>query len=79
MIGVCITVITLFKVTKLHLTTYVDEMMGFDTLVFSLSCFLSYTSIRLKKQNKFELIADSFFLIGLFIMVVVGFIMICFE
>ncbi len=79
MIGVCITVITLFKVTKLHLRTYVDELMGFDTLFFSISCFLSYTSIRINKQNKLEKFADILFMIGLFIMVIIGLLILRFE
>lgn len=79
MIGVCVTVITLFKVTQLHRRTYVDELMGFDTLFFSVSCLLSYISIRIKQQNKLERIADLLFMVGLLIMVVIGLIILKFE
>ena len=73
MIGVCITVITLFKVTGFHLKTYADEILGCDTLFFIMSCLLSSTSLRIKNSNKYEKIADYCFLFGLFVMVAIGF------
>ncbi|WP_086688510.1 hypothetical protein [Nostoc sp. T09] len=71
MIGVCVTVITFLRTINFHMKTYADDILGFDTLVFITSCFLSYISIRNNNRN-FELIADNLFLVGMFIMVFVG-------
>ncbi len=72
MIGVCVTVITIFKVTTFHLKTYADELLGLDTLLFSVSFFLSYISIKQGNDKKLEFIADNLFIIAMSIMVVVG-------
>lgn len=79
MIGVCLTVIALLKVTYFHFKTYADEILGFDTLLFISSCFLSYTSVRVKYENKFEKFADILFFVGLLIMVVIGFLILRVE
>lgn len=72
MIGVCLTVITIFKVTNFHLKTYADELLGLDALLFIISCFLSYMSIRQENNKKIEFIADNLFIGAMSIMVVVG-------
>ena len=77
MIGVCITVIALFKALNAGLQTYADEILGVNVLVFILSTFFSYLSIR-NNAKKWEKIADYLFFIGLIILLVVG-IMIIFS
>ena len=72
MVGVCVTVITFFKITSFDLKTYADDILGYDTLIFIVSCYLSYLSIRKENSKKIELIADNLFMIGMFIMVIVG-------
>lgn len=72
MIGVCLTVITIFKVTNFHLKTYADELLGIDTLLFISSCFLSYISIRQGNNKKIELIADNLFIAAMSILVIIG-------
>jgi hypothetical protein len=72
MIGVCLTVITIFKVTNFHLKTYADELLGVDTLLFILSSFLSYISIRQGYNKKLEFVADNLFIAAMSIMVVAG-------
>lgn len=72
MIGVCITVITFFKVTDFNLKTYADDLLGLDTLLFIICCFLSYISIRKQNDKKIELIADLLFMLSMSIMVLVG-------
>ncbi|BAY21346.1 hypothetical protein NIES2100_10970 [Calothrix sp. NIES-2100] len=72
MIGVCVTVITFLRTMNFHMKTYADDILGVDTLIFITSCFLSYLSIRNNNNSNFELIADNLFLVGMFIMVVVG-------
>lgn len=72
MIGVCITVITLFKITSTSLSTIADEIIGFDAMFFIISSFLSYLSLRSDNNRKMEIIADTFFFAGMVIMVLVG-------
>jgi multisubunit Na+/H+ antiporter MnhF subunit len=66
MIGVCLTVITLFRIMKLGMTTLADEILGIDTLFFIISCFFAYLALTRKGKNikKIELIADISFFIG---------------
>jgi len=71
MIGVCVTVITLVRATNFHLKTYADNILGLDAIVFILSCFLSYVSMRKENNRRFELMADNLFLVGMSIMVLV--------
>ncbi len=79
MIGICITVITLFKVTNVvRKINYADQVLCFDTLLFILSCFLSYISIRKNHNGRLKIIADFFFL-GLIIMVFIGFLIVKIE
>lgn len=72
MIGVCITVITLFKVTETHMATFADEILGIDAFIFIISCFVSYMSLRKDNNRKLEWFADVVFFTGMFVMVFVG-------
>ena len=72
MIGVCITVISLFRIMKLGKETYADEILGIDTFLFILSCFLSYLTLRNEKNKRLERIADFLFFAGLSILLLVG-------
>lgn len=76
MIGVCITVISLFRIMKIGKETLADEVLGLDTLVFIFSCFLSYLCLRNSELKYIETIADFLFFIGLFLMLIVGFIIV---
>ena len=76
MIGVCITVISLFRIMKIGKETLVDELLGVDTLIFIFSCFLSYVCLRNAALKNVEKIADILFFIGLTFMLVVGFIIV---
>ena len=42
MIGVSVTIISLFKIMNVSNKTLVDEMVSIDTLFFIFSCFLSF-------------------------------------
>ncbi len=75
MIGVCITVIALFKVMKTSMRTYADEFLGIDTFIFITSTLLSYTSLR-NGSKRVENIADIFFFTGMLIMLLVGFMIV---
>jgi hypothetical protein len=72
LIAVCLTVISLFKVTKTGVETYADEMMGVATMIFILAAFLSYSSLRNENNSWFEKIADILFFLGLLLMLVSG-------
>jgi hypothetical protein len=80
MIGVCMTVISLAHlIPKQSISRHVNELLALDSLLFLGSAMLSYFSIRRPMlAEKFESLADIIFLLGLAVMVVVGFI-IAFE
>jgi hypothetical protein len=80
MIGVCMTVISLAHlIPKQSISRHVNELLALDSLLFLGSAMLSYFSIRRPLlAEKFESMADVIFLLGLAVMVVVGFI-IAFE
>jgi len=80
MIGVCMTVISLAHlIPKQSISRHVNELLALDSLLFLGSAMLSYFSIRRPiMAEKFERMADIIFLLGLAVMVVVGFI-IAFE
>lgn len=67
MVGVCVTVISLVQlVPKNAISPWVDELMAIGTLVFLASTWLSYWTIRHKKNaDKYERVADWLFLGGL--------------
>ena len=80
MIGVCMTVISLAHlIPKQSISRHVNELLALDSLLFLGSAMLSYFSIRRPiLAEKFERMADVIFLLGLAVMVVVGFV-IAFE
>lgn len=76
MIGVCITVISLFRIMKIGKETLADEVLGLNTLIFIFSCFFSYLCLRNSELKYLENIADIFFFFGLLLMLIVGFIIV---
>ena len=80
MIGVCMTVISVAQLIPRHsISTHVKELLAFDSLLFLASAMLSYFSLRHPVMaERFERMADVIFLLGLALMVVVGFV-IAFE
>ena len=76
MVGVCMTVITVMQIApKNRLTSIADDLLAIDSLLFLISTLLSYWTIRPSPSNqKFELWADRFFLIGMIFMVVISFL-----
>jgi hypothetical protein len=76
MIGVCMTVISLAHLIPKHsISRHVNDLLALDSLLFLSSAMLSYFSIRRPMlAEKYERLADSIFLIGLAVMVVVGFV-----
>ncbi|WP_153796899.1 hypothetical protein [Foetidibacter luteolus] len=76
MIGVCITVITLFKLLNTRLQTYADELLSFDTLVFTVAALFSYASLRSNNNARLEQVADIAFFLGLLVILLVAFIIV---
>jgi predicted membrane protein len=76
MSGVCVTIIALFRVMKLGMLTYADEILALNTLVFLVSALLSYISLRRDNNIVSEKIADILFFTGMFSMLIVGIIIV---
>ena len=76
MIGVCMTVISLAHlIPRQSISRHVNELLALDSLLFLGSAMLSYFSLRHPNlAEKFESLADIIFLLGLAVMVVVGFV-----
>lgn len=70
MVGVCMTVISLVQlVPKNTISSWVDATLAIDSLIFLISAWLSYWTLRHERQaEKLENIADWLFLIGLSVM-----------
>ena len=79
MAGVCITVVSVIKLTELSraFTTFIDDILAIDSLIFLVSCFLSYLSLRAEQMAVLlEQWADLLFLLGLTVMVVCAFLLV---
>ena len=76
MIGVCITIIALFKTMKAGKGTYADELLSIDTFFFIASSMLSYLSLRNNDHRRLEWIADIIFFLGMIVMLLVGIIIV---
>ncbi len=76
MIGVCLTVIGLVRViiTMRNMNTLADDILAVDSLIFLISCCLSYVALRTRKKRRMhqiERVADGIFILGLLLMVIV--------
>lgn len=76
MVGVCITVITLFRVMKTGMQTYADEVLALDTFIFILASLLSYSALRKEDNARLEKWADISFFTGMIIILIVGLLII---
>lgn len=72
MIGVCLTSITIFKISEFGVKTFADELLAIDAFLFIISTFISYLSLRNNYHKKLEWIADSLFFIGMLGIVIIG-------
>ncbi len=76
MVGVCMTVISIIKLTGNGNQTWVDELLALDSLIFVISIMLSYISIRRgSKMARCEELADILFMVGMVIMAISAFIL----
>jgi hypothetical protein len=70
MVGVCIMVISIVKSLNAGVISYlIDKTLAIDSVMFMLSAFLSYLSIRSEHYAlRLERLAEIIFLIGLVVM-----------
>ncbi len=76
MVGVCLTVIGLLRVviTIQKADTVADDLLAVDSILFLISCLLSYWALRtrtVRRMHNVERIADAVFMLALVLMVVV--------
>ena len=67
LLGLCFVVLTSLKILKFSNTTLIDELTIVATILFMISCILSFLSIRGSVKH-YENIADIAFLSGLSIL-----------
>ncbi|NDP26804.1 MAG: hypothetical protein GZ087_05165 [Flavobacterium sp.] len=68
LLGFCLFVITSLHISNRIETHVIDEFTSVIAILLTCSCILSFFSIRTKsieRENKFEAIADYFFISGL--------------
>jgi len=66
LLGLCFVILSFIRILKLHNETLVDELVATTIVLFFITSFCSYASIRSKKWSElYEKIADTIFLIGL--------------
>ena len=79
LLGLCFVILSFIKLMKLGNETLIDELVAMAIMLFFISSFFSYASMRSNKRVElYEKIADNIFLIGLFILST-GAIMVAFE
>ena len=76
MVGVCLTVIGLIRVviTLGNADTLADDFLAADSVLFLVSCLLSYWALRsrsLRRMHRLEKIADGIFIIAMIRMVII--------
>ncbi len=76
MVGACATLIGIIQVVikAQNATTLIDDLIAFNALLFLTSCVLSYWAMRKQgttRMFRIENIADTIFIIGLILMVLV--------
>lgn len=76
MIGVCITVIALFRGLKVSMQSYADELLAIDNFIFIAAALLSYSAMRKEDNARLELWADRLFFAGMLLMLAVGVIIV---
>jgi hypothetical protein len=79
LLGLCFVILSFIKVMKIGNETLIDELVAIAIMLFLIASFFSYASMRSNRWVElYEKIADTIFLIGLFILSI-GAIMVAFE
>jgi hypothetical protein len=76
MVGISMTVMTLMQLApKNRLSSFSDQLLAIDSLIFLVSTFLSYWNIRPSKASvNTEDWGDRLFLVGMAMMVLISFL-----
>lgn len=82
MVGVCLTVISLFQLTPRlsRVGAWADRLVAIDASAFVLACLFSYVTLKSRRPTRrarMEQLADATFLIALLLMVSVGVVVAC--
>jgi uncharacterized membrane protein len=79
LLGLCFVILSFIKILKLAKETIIDELVAVAIVLFFTSSFFSYVSMRSNRWAELcEKIADSIFLIGLFLLSI-GSVMVAYE
>jgi hypothetical protein len=79
LLGLCFVILSFIRVLKLGHETLIDELVAVAIVLFFTSSFFSYVSMRSKRYMELcEKIADTIFLIGLFLLAVCS-VLVAFE
>jgi hypothetical protein len=79
LLGLCFVILSFIKIMKLGNESLIDELVAMAIVLFFISSFFSYASMRSNRRTElYEKIADNIFLIGLFLLSI-GAIMVAFE
>lgn len=70
LVGVCLTVIGIFIMSRrlTHVKSYGEELLALDALLFLISCILSYSALRKRREGRqlrVEKIAEEVFFVAL--------------
>ena len=76
MVGVCMTVISIIKLSNNASATVADEILAFDSLLFTMSAIFSYIDMTRDAQGHFEKWADRSFLMGMLTMMASCFVIV---
>lgn len=79
LLGLCFVILSFIKLSQLSASTFIDDMLVVPILFFMTASVLSYVSIRsARRTDKYEQIADYFFLSGLGFLTIIS-VIIVFE
>jgi hypothetical protein len=79
MVGVCMTVLSLLKLLEGNTrSSYIDELIAIDSVIFAMSALLSYASMRFEARGNLlrqlsiraEKVSDGIFMLGLLLLCV---------
>lgn len=68
LLGICFLIFTVARAAGKSEETLLDELAGSAVVIFMLASICSYISLRMDRENHFEMCADFFFFIGLLLL-----------
>ncbi len=74
LLGLCFFIVMYLKTAGIAKSTLMDELVGFEAIVFAVCClfsFLSMRSLSKARKERYELIADFLFFFGILSLVTI--------